>query len=68
MLTPKQIDALATKPWWAPEDIFQVLNTIYALQQANSEQADLLARTLNQLDAYRERVAFYRSATTKLIG
>ena len=68
MLTPQEISELSKKPWWSPHDLLQVFNTIYELQSANSKQADLLKGALNQLDAYRERVAFYRNATTKLIG
>lgn len=68
MLTPKEIEALSTKPWLRPHELSQVFNTISQLQKANQVQADLLSRALNQLDAYRERVSFYRNATTKLIG
>lgn len=68
MLTADEIDKLSSKAWLAPHELSQALNTIRALQQANAEQAELLRRALNQLDAYRERVKFYRNATTKLIG
>ena len=68
MLTPKQIDELKEKLWLGPHELAKVFFTLQELQRINEDQAQLLTQALNQLDAYRQRVDFYRSATTKLIG
>jgi len=67
MLTPNQIAELINAKSLSDFDVLDIIETLVKYQEINFRQAELLGKCLDELDAMRARLDFYRSTTIKLV-